>query len=80
MWNEGTIGIPVVDGPTSIIHFWVKNVDAPSEEYGLEGGRIIKLSMKLNGDWIANYDRGWDIDPESDVAGTALQVLMTGYN
>lgn len=32
MWNEGTIGIPVADGSTSIIHFWVKNVDIPSED------------------------------------------------
>ena len=61
MWKEGTIGIPQLDGKNHVIHFWVKHFDAPSEEYGINGGKISKFSLKLNGEWISNYDIGWDI-------------------
>lgn len=58
MWREGTIGIPQSVGTNHIIHFWIKLFYEPSGEYGLNGGKISKLSLKLNSEWIANYDRG----------------------
>ena len=58
-WREGTIGIPVKDGGTKIAHYWVNVFEEPSEDYGINGGKISKLSIKIDGAWVANYDRGW---------------------
>lgn len=39
MWAEGSIKIE-----NSIFHYWVKHYEEPSEDYGIDGGRISKLS------------------------------------
>ena len=63
-----------------VIHFWVKHFNEPSEEYDIHEGRIIKLSLKLNGKWITNYDRGWDIKPTCKDAEICLSILLNAYN
>ena len=57
MWHEGTIGIPKGDKYT-IAHYWVKAYEEGSE-YGINNGRISKLTIKIAGKITANYDRGW---------------------
>ena len=81
MQHEGTIGIPKGEKYT-IAHYWVKAFDEPSEEYGINGGKISKLSIKINGEFTANYDRGWDIEPAEDDEATQLAycILLTEYN
>lgn len=74
MWTEGSIKIG-----KDIIHYWVKHYDEPSAEYGINGGRISKLSLKQNGAWVANYDRGWDMKPTTKAAETALAILLDEY-
>ena len=80
MWKEGTIGIPEKSGKNKVVHYWVKVYEEPSEEYGINGGKISKLSLKMDGEWIANYDRGWDIKPTCKEAELALCILLTKYN
>lgn len=80
MWKEGTIGIPDKDGSYQIVHYWIKQYEEPSEDYGINGGRISKLSLKLDGEWIANYDRGWDIEPTCEAANLALCILLNEHN
>ena len=46
----------------------------------LNGGRIIKLSLKRDGKWVSNYDRGWDIRPADQNTEMALAILMKDYN
>ena len=60
MWSEGTISIPDanVKAKTIICHYWVKHYEEPSEEYGINGGRISKLTLKINDKTVCNYDRG----------------------
>lgn len=53
-WHEGTIGIPVKDGGMKVAHYWVKAFEEPSEDYGINGGKISKLSIKIDGEWKAN--------------------------
>ncbi len=50
MWKEGIIGIPTKDGGYKKVKYWVKHFDEPSEEYGINGGKISKLSLR----WMAN--------------------------
>lgn len=75
MWSEGSIKVK-----DSIIHYWVKHFEEPSEDWGIDGGRISKLSLKQDGEWAANYDRGWDLKPTSEAAEIALAILMKEYN
>ena len=64
MWSEGTIGIPNGDGSV----------------FGIDGGRISKLTIKVGGKVTCNYDRGWDIEPADDATVKALAILMHDYN
>lgn len=76
MWSEGTIGIPKKDGGYKNVKYWVKHFEEPSEDYGINDGKISKLSLKMDGEWIANYDRGWDIEPTCEEAELALCILL----
>lgn len=49
MWKEGTIGIPKKDGGYKSVKYWVKHFDEPNEDYGINGGKISKLSLKMDG-------------------------------
>ena len=57
LWHEGTIGIPK-EGHNRIAHYWVKSY-ARKSQYGIEGGKISKLLIRIGGDTVADYDRGW---------------------
>ena len=65
MWSEGTIGIPKGNGGYKSV---------------INGGMISKLSLKMDGEWIANYDRGWDIEPTCEEAELALCILLNDFN
>ncbi|MDD6963714.1 MAG: hypothetical protein PUJ52_01440 [Firmicutes bacterium] len=80
-FHEGTIGIPQKDGSSKIAHYWVKAYDEGSD-YGINGGRISKLSIKIDGEWVVNYDRGWDIEPDEndEAAQIAYCILLNEYN
>lgn len=80
-WHEGTIGIPQKDGSSKIAHYWVKAFEEGSE-WGINGGKISKLSIKIDGEWVANYDRGWDVKPADDdeAAQLAYCILLNEYN
>lgn len=80
-WHEGTIGIPQKDGSSKIAHYWVKAFEEGSK-WGINGGKISKLSIKIDGEWVANYDRGWDVKPADDDEATQLAycILLNEYN
>jgi hypothetical protein len=75
MWSKGSLKIR-----NHIIHYWVKPYEQGSQ-YGIENeGRISKLMLKENGAVIANYDRGWDMEPETEAAQLAYAILVKKYN
>lgn len=80
MWSEGAIRVPTEDGKYLAVKYYVKHFDEPSEDYGIDSGRISKLSLKMDGEWIANYDRGWDIEPSCEEAELALCILLNDFN
>ena len=79
MWSKGTIGVPQKDGSYSGCRSWVKH-DEEGSEWGIDEGRISKLEIRINGKITANYDRGWDIEPEDETTQTALAILLKEYN
>jgi len=86
MWSEGTIRIPDAKDTekatekATVCHYWVKHYDEPSEVYGINGGRISKLTVKTEGKITANYDRGWDIEPADEPTRLAYCILLSNYN
>lgn len=71
MWREGTIGIPCEGGTHKIAHYWEKVFEEGSE-FGINGGRISKLMIKIDGRVVLNYDRGWDIEPDENDQATMI--------
>lgn len=74
MWKEGSIKVH-----DSIIRHWVKCYEK-SSKFGIDNGRISKLMLKRKGEIVANYDRGWDIEPVDEDAEIALSILLLEYN
>lgn len=79
MWKKGCIGIPQDGGKYKAVHYEAKVYDEGSR-FGIDGGRISKLALKMDGEWVATYDRGWDIKPTCIEAEMALAILMEEYN
>ena len=74
MWSEGSIKIGI-----DIFHYWVKHYEEVSI-YGIDEGRISKLTLKRNAEMVCNYDRGWDIEPDDENTAAVLAILMKDYN
>ena len=79
MWHEGTIGVPKGNGKYTVVHYWVKSY-AEGSQYGIDGGKISKATLKINGEVVYNYDRGDDVPPQNEAAETALAILMYEFN
>lgn len=49
-------------------------------EFGINGGRISKLTIKRSGREVYNYDRGEDIAPIDKNTETALAIILKSDN
>ena len=74
MWSKGAFKVH-----DSIIRYWVKYYEE-SSQFGIDEGCISKLMLKRGDEIIANYDRGWDIEPIDEDARSALALMMKKYN
>lgn len=74
MWTQGKLHI---NGRT--FRFWMKQYDTGAQ-YGIDGGRISKLTIKEGNAVLANYDRGWDIRPTDPDAQTAVDFFIATNN
>ena len=75
MWNKGSIKIG-----NQTFTYCAKVYREPSEEYGIEGGRISKLEIRLSDFPVARYDRGWDIEPETENAQLAVAAILHSHH
>ena len=74
MWSEGSIKVR-----NSLFHYWVKHYDEPSE-YGINEGRVSKLTLRRNGKIVCNFDRGLDVEAVDEETKLALAILLKEYN
>ena len=70
MWTQGTI-----DGYA----YWVKHYEEGSQ-FGIDGGRISKLTIRKDGTELYNYDRGLDFDRLDDYGKTVYIKILGKYN
>lgn len=78
MWKEGTVAIPIGNGKYIAVHYTAKVYDEPSD-FGINEGRISKLELRQDGRIVYNYDRGLDLDCQTEEAELALEILLKEY-
>ena len=72
-WQEGALRVY-----DDNYHYWVKVYETGSK-YGIDGGRVSKLTIKRGSETVANYDRGWDIEPVDEGAKLAMEIILHQY-
>lgn len=75
MWEQGTLQIE-----NQTVKYWCKVLDQKSATFGIDGGRIIKMELRIDKACTLNYDRGWDIEPEDEASQLAYMALLKKYN
>jgi len=78
-YSNGWISTGSIKVKDEVFHYSVKHF-AEVSDWGIDGGRISKLSLKRNGEWVCNYDRGWDIKPADENTEIAYQLLIDQMN
>ena len=75
--SQGTI--QTKDGTK--VSYAVKHYGLGSE-WGIDGGKISKLEMQIDGETVALYDRGWARKPDANnpAAMTAYRTVLDMYN
>jgi hypothetical protein len=86
-WVEGELEKTLPDRSSVKVNytFQAKIYDEGSK-FGINKGRISKLMIwknehgrgNFNKNIIANYDRGWDIQPKNEMDKEALQRILLG--
>lgn len=86
MWTSGLLNI-VENGKVINIRYTCKNYSRPSEDYGIDGSKISKLSLvessidpTRDGKRLYDYDRGLVLAPQSEAAREALQYIKKMFN
>ena len=79
MWKEGTVGIPAGGGKYVACKYYAKVYDTGSK-YGINGGKISKLEIRIDDQNVCHYDRGWDVKPTCPEAEKALEILLHEFN
>ena len=72
-WQEGALRVH-----DKSYHYWAKVYDTGSQ-YGIDEGRVSKLTIKRDGEIVANFDRGWDVAPVDDDTQIALEIILHEY-
>ena len=49
-------------------------------KYGIEGGKIAKLTIKCKGKVVASYDKAWNIEPSNTEQREAFDIIAFDYN
>jgi hypothetical protein len=49
-------------------------------DYGIDKGRVSKLDIRANGKTIVNYDRGWDVRPQTAEHNAVFNAVTAALN
>ena len=69
MWIEGTIGA----------YTYSAKVYGRGSVFGIDGGRISKLSIRKSGKIVYNYDRGLDFDNLDTEGRSVYDEILAKY-
>ena len=73
MWKQGTIRV------MGITFQWEAKVFENPSRFGINSGRVSKLSLRRGEKFVVNYDRGWDVKPRTIAARRAVNQILAMY-
>lgn len=74
MWKAGT---ETINGKKIK---WEIKVFNEGSQFGINNGKISKLSIEQDGYQVCNYDRGWDKKPSTPEAKQVYNMLISKFN
>ena len=80
--QHGVIGIPDarVKNRYTSCRYEITCNKGKSKKYGLNGGKIIRLTISVDGKVTTSYDKGWITEPEDEPSQLALCILLYSNN
>ena len=80
--HHGVIGIPDARDKNryTSCRYEITCNKSRSKKYGLNGGKIIRLTISVDGKVTASYDKGWITEPEDEPSQLALCILLYSNN
>ena len=80
--QHGVIGIPDARDKNryTSCRYEITCNKGKSKKYGLNGGKIIRLTISVDGKVTASYDKGWITEPEDEPSQLALCILLYSNN
>ena len=80
MWKEGWISVPA-DGVLHVVR-WQAKVFEEGSVLGINGGKISKLCVWLDGKEVVGYDRGWYLEPDlnNHLISVAYSIVLQELN
>ena len=80
--QNGVIGIPDAKDKNryTSCRYEITCNKSRSKKYGLNGGKIIRLTISVDGKVTASYDNGWITEPEDEPSQLALCILLYSNN
>ena len=89
--NKTSLSVTITEDTRSVDN-WIKGevnkgeakfsakVFDDGSEYGIREGRVSKLNIQQNGKFVVNYDRGWDIKPQTPSEKALYRSVMATLN
>ena len=80
--QHGVIGIPDARDKNryTSCRYEITCNKGKSKKYGLNGGKIIRLTISVDGKVTTSYDKGWIPEPEDEPSQLALCILLYSNN
>lgn len=80
--QNGVIGIPDAKDKNryTSCRYEITCNKSRSKKYGLNGGKIIRLTISVDGKVTASYGKGWITEPEDEPSQLALCILLYSNN
>lgn len=80
--HNGIIGVPDAKYKTkyTTCQYEVICNKTKSRKNGLNGGKITRLTIRVNGTVTASFDKGWIIEPQDEPSQIALCILLYDCN
>ena len=80
--QNGVIGIPDAKDKNryTSCRYEITCNKSRSKKYGLNGGKIIRLTISVDGKVTTSYDKGWITKTEDEPSQLALCILLYSNN
>lgn len=80
--QHGVIGIPDARDKNryTSCRYEITCNKGKSKKYGLNGGKIIRLTISVDGKVTTSYDKGWITKSEDEPSQLALCILLYSNN